>query len=1845
MITLHFNDTTLDVQESDDSYRYRSIMGDHNLTLKFSLSEYVEIPVGAWCEYMATRYTLAAPANITKNGTRDIEYTLIMESAQYQLNRYKIRNTVDKRLKFSMCATPKEYIQVIVDNLNQRDSGWTVGDCIVSTEKTIAFDHSYVSDALQSVADTFNTEWEIVGKTIHLKKVEYFKDEPLPLSYGKGNGFVPGVGRTTETGSRPVEILFVQGGSQNIDRSKYGSAELLLPKSQTLEYEGRTYISDADGYSIRRQDKAVLYNNEDSLDCSEIYPSRVGKVTKVEVIDEANNFYDIIDNTIPENLNYNDYLIEGENMTIIFQSGMLAGDDKAFELKYNHAERRFEIVPQEIDGLAMPGGVYIPHEGDTYAIFGCMLPDAYICDNETKTGASWDMFREAARYLYENEETKFTFSGELQGMWAKRNWQRIFDRLIIGGYVLFSDNQFAPDGVPIRITGIKNYLTSPYAPTIELSNTISGKSLNSTINDLENDNVIINGNQKKIIQFTKRRFRDTEETISMLEAAFKNFTGSIQPVSVQTMQLLIGDESLQFRFVTNKDNPVEDSDFSVLFSKTNNRIEVTKSILQHMTLGIDTLKSNHDISEYHFWDMESFVSQTLDQNTAYYLYAKVSKHDDSGIFIISENHIDINSEDNYYHLLVGIINSEYEGDRSFAPLYGFSEVSPARITTREIAGPSGYSYINLETGSLVLQTPDKGAALTYIDGVLKIGDYDYLRQAFINSTTIDGGVIQSTKLSLGYNDGAIFHIMSGTNGQYDNKQLGGGIAAWWGGDMIDRESYQSESDIPNNAAKAVIRFDGTGYLANGNIRWDSNGTVYADPLSFFVGESTVGLLLASFQIIPKDGDKNAPDYIIQHAPFREVQIGDAYLKYDKTNNAVYVEGSDGSSISFYATGSVSSYGVGNPQPGFTGSLVDLVDVAVSGLKAGDILKYDGTHFVNVPISSIAGASSWEQISGKPEYFPTRWSYIKDAPESLPASDVYPWAKAATKPSYTWDEITGKPTAFTPASHTHLWANITDRPTSLPANGGNADTVDNLHASDLVTITGEQTITGHKIFKESITYTFNHEDDGSITNLNIYTGGFKGNIFISSANTTSGNVLIRVAPNGSFIYKYNNVEHQVFHSGNFTPSNKLDKSVWDEAFEIKTVNGIRVISAKLDVLGQKGISAYADSADSGSAGGSLDYELLKNALTGIITPDGYPFTISSKFLGAIDKSYITGKIGDLYADAVHTHKWTDITGRPTSLPANGGNADSAIKLNNSQEFDFSTSALSYLNLYGPAGSGVLVNDCPTNDWWHILRCLRADVNGYYTDIAVPMGGNALYWKRVWNGTLQNNGWVKIWDSVNLTKLSQLQDDVVAGNYFKLSANRITNLNDTPINSFFVSSMGPANSPASSAFFVNGFCLAADNNSTFKKQLIYADDWYVRSQGNGAWGEWSKLWHSGNLNPVTIDSDQIITGWKRFTPKTKNGVYNTSGKVGTKDTYGTPFSWNVNSGGSIWNVQQESDLVTLIGVQNGRAIKLHSGLSESQITADKFNGIAAKAQQDGNGNVIANSYLRLTGGTLTGLLTTKSINANGTVTADRFTGPLNAKYTGNGGQQGPGYIGTNSFGCLMMNTTVNGDSTFKNWLICDAYGGSDVGGATAIGVSRQNMKVFAMSSNADRTAWNRTCEIYTTENANRNSVDWTARNITAAGTVTAPTFVGKLSGASTLLNINNDAGQSSVLQFMQMTTQNEANDLPSNTWHHVLKMNHGNGDTYFSRSLAFSFFDNGIYTRYRSNGTAHEWVALYGGHNANRSDVDWTARNINASETGTFKRLVINGIVIEVVNGNLRINGNLVVTGGVTSQATA
>lgn len=692
---IHFNNKEIDILVDTSSYRYTALQNVGTLYLYFASEEFINIPVGAYCIYKNITYYLMDPDDFKKKSSRNFEYTLVMYDIGAILGKYKCRDIVSKRLKFDYTAKPHEHLQLIVDNLNMRDSGWKVGECIEAEEKTINYNHIFCSEALPTIANTFKTEYEIdpAIKTIHLRKVEYNKGEPLPLEYGKDKGFVPGLGRSNKDGNRPVTILYVQGGEQNIDFSKYGSKELLLPKNQRLEYEGRAYVSDAEGLYIKRADTTLTDVQEDSLDCSHISPKRVGSVSNVVVSDKEKNFYDFIDNSIPDDLNFEDYVIEGNNMTVIFQSGMLAGSNKEFEVKYVHKERKFLITPQEIDGQIMPNDIYKPNLGDKYAVFGIQLPDAYICNNSTKESASWDMFREAAKYLYENEDPKFTFKGELDSIYSKKRWLSIGGKIKLGGYILFKDPQFIPEGIKIRITSIKEYIHRPYSPIIELSNTTTGVTVSSELNKIESNEVKTDNQYKNSIQFTKRRFRDAKETISMLNDALLHFSGSISPISVQTMSLLVGDESLQFRFVNNKTNPTQ-VEYLVTYDSKKKVLSAPGGILQHMTIGIDTLSSGHKASEYKFWDIEKYTSPTLTETVGYYLYVKANKNGTTGSYVLSKNAIKLEGVEGYYHFLVGILNSEFEEDRSFVELFGFTEILPGRITTDRIVSSDGLNFMD-----------------------------------------------------------------------------------------------------------------------------------------------------------------------------------------------------------------------------------------------------------------------------------------------------------------------------------------------------------------------------------------------------------------------------------------------------------------------------------------------------------------------------------------------------------------------------------------------------------------------------------------------------------------------------------------------------------------------------------------------------------------------------------------------------------------------------------------------------------------------------------------------------------------------------------------------------------------------------------------------------------------------------------------------------------------------------------------------------------------------------------------------------------------------------------------------
>ena len=546
---------------------------------------------------------------------------------------------------------------------------------------------------------------------------------------------------------------------------------------------------------MSRADKALETRAEDSVSATEIYPSRVGEVSTVVAVNTARNFYDITDNFIPDALDYEKALIAGETMTIIFQSGQLAG--REFEVKYHHrttpkkAGNRFELIPQEIDGVTMPSEQYKPKRGDKYAVFHVALPQAYIADNATKTGAEWELLKKAVRHLYESEDQKYTFTGELDGLWAKRDWANIGGRLVLGGYVSFRDDSFARDGVLLRIVGIKDFVNAPHSHILELSNDVVGSSFSGGLQKLKDDEVMVEERHKEALQFTKRRFSDAKRTTeALIEAALDGFTGKVSPIVVQTMQLLVGDESLQFRFIDNRANPKQAA-HNVTYKKETRQLIIPSGTIQHLTMGITTLSSRHAPNEYKYWDIQGITSARLDEaDKSYYIYARVEANGTRGTFRIEEQSRRINSEAGAYWLLLGLLNAETDGERSFVAMYGYSEVLPGQIRTDKIATPDGSSYFDLNSGVIA----SKSIRFVYPDGSLHDYPNDYLHTAIKEgSTEIRGGLILGSIIGAKNSAGAVASYLSGL----------ANLPAFAAG--------VTNFGKPNEARVVAINHDGTGH--------------------------------------------------------------------------------------------------------------------------------------------------------------------------------------------------------------------------------------------------------------------------------------------------------------------------------------------------------------------------------------------------------------------------------------------------------------------------------------------------------------------------------------------------------------------------------------------------------------------------------------------------------------------------------------------------------------------------------------------------------------------------------------------------------------------------------------------------------------------------------------------------------------------------------------------------------------------------------------------------------------------------------------------------------------------------
>lgn len=293
----------------------------------------------------------------------------------------------------------------------------------------------------------------------------------------------------------------------------------------------------------------------------------------------------------------------------------------------------------------------------------------------------------------------------------------------------------------------------------------------------------------------------------------------------------------------------------------------------------------------------------------------------------------------------------------------------------------------------------------YGDLGVVIGDVTslaYLKKALMDApdTEINGGLVLTSLIGLRDTDG---NTTAGINGITEKSAKGGGIAAWFGGEMVDKD-YNDGSKTPANT---IFRFDGSGYVAGGAIWWGTDGRVHADPTSFIISEKNLGAYLTFFEPTWKAGSAgtSVADLVSlkPNAPFSKLGVsGDATFEgaitfhgikitYDATNKAIKVDGN------LYATGGITAYGASSVAGG-------------GGLNAS-VISYariiEGS-YTDADLTSIPNAYAIKALSSRIDNIATELGGL----------------------NLSWNNITGKPSTFAPSAHKHKWVDITDRITKV-----------------------------------------------------------------------------------------------------------------------------------------------------------------------------------------------------------------------------------------------------------------------------------------------------------------------------------------------------------------------------------------------------------------------------------------------------------------------------------------------------------------------------------------------------------------------------------------------------------------------------------------------------------------------------------------------------------------------------------------------------------------------------------------------------------------------------------------------
>ena len=785
-----------------------ALMGEETLTLEVEASAAVGFEVGYRTEVFGRTYYLNnLPRAVRMSGHR-ITYSVVMESLKYELSKVLFTNRFNggsenvNEADFSFTGSFAGVMDKIVSELERVYGAgtwqWKEADTGVDEAydhsrldevKTLSFSSENVLSALNTACGQWNAEFRVEREagvnTITAGRFGRNVWEHT-FRYGRGNGLYR-LTRDRKSDSNMITRLYAYGSDKNLSGKYRGRRRrLALPQSHEspLVKAGGYVQDDALAEKFGYGEGAVIFDD--------IYPSREGTVSAV---DDA-NVLKFTDESMDFDLNEKDgngnskYLLASATARVHFNTGKLAGYEFSIA-GYNSGRKTFTIVPfTDENDYQYPSpdeDEFRIQPGDRYVILDIALPDSYVAQAEAKLASrALEKYRENYRRL-------FAYSLEVDELFLKKNFPNASsgDIFNTGDYVNISDADLTEGVMAMKVSGFTRDVFHPYRYTLTLSDNAPSSVITSIVRSEVEMQKVIKTNRLSDPARARRNIRTTAELLEMTFDTDGYFNGGrIRPETIETGMIAVGALSQQFML----DGVVFRPDYggdtsSVVFSE---------GTLTHLGIEKDTVR---------IWGITPGTVSSLDASLPYYVYARCSRDGQAGTMVFRTDAVRYDADADFFHFQVGVLSCVSDGFRTLSLTYGSSVINGRQITSGRILSSSGTTYFDLDEGEI-------GGRIVFSDKSTTESGQTLIEGGFLNSDIINTDTLVAKRIQSAEGKIANFAIQENQlvgNGEkiiFSNEALPP-LEELIGGAGEESSTYAPGAEATATASETAAMSDGT----------------------------------------------------------------------------------------------------------------------------------------------------------------------------------------------------------------------------------------------------------------------------------------------------------------------------------------------------------------------------------------------------------------------------------------------------------------------------------------------------------------------------------------------------------------------------------------------------------------------------------------------------------------------------------------------------------------------------------------------------------------------------------------------------------------------------------------------------------------------------------------------------------------------------------------------------------------------------------------------------------------------------------------------------------------------------